>query len=341
MIDLTLSRAGLLLGVLLATAFLAYAAAKAGAAERLPSYSLDSGQSSVSGLSSGGYMAGQFAVAFSSTIAGAGIVAAGPYYCAQGQPLRALNQCMATRFGPPDAAALFLLARRFARTGEIDDVANVARQRIYIFSGGSDRTVAPSVAAEARDFYRLAGVDGDGLEFVAGMPAGHGFVTADFGNACETSAPPFVNDCDYDQAGAILGRIYGKLEPPAAAPAGRIVSFDQAEFLADARRYGLDETGFLYEPAACRGGERCRAHIVFHGCRQSHEAVGDAVYAKAGYNRWAETNKMLVLYPQATALPANPNGCWDWFGYTGPAYATKSGLQMAAVRRMLDRVAGK
>jgi poly(3-hydroxybutyrate) depolymerase len=38
----------------------------------------------VSGISSGGYMAVQFQVAFSKLVKGAGILAAGPYDCAEG-----------------------------------------------------------------------------------------------------------------------------------------------------------------------------------------------------------------------------------------------------------------
>ena len=37
----------------------------------------------------------------------------------------------------------------------------------------------------------------------------------------------------------------------------------------------------------------------------------------------------------------NPNGCWDWWGYTGVAYPTKAGPQIAAVRAMLGRLAGR
>lgn len=38
----------------------------------------------VSGLSSGGYMANQLHLAYSDWVKGVGILAAGPYYCAQG-----------------------------------------------------------------------------------------------------------------------------------------------------------------------------------------------------------------------------------------------------------------
>ena len=41
-----------------------------------------------------------------------------------------------------------------------------------------------------------------------------------------------------------------------------------------------------------------------------------------GYNKWADTNRIIVLYPQATPTSSNPLGCWDWWGYDDPSYAT-------------------
>ncbi len=74
-------------------------------AAELPSFNVDLAQTSVSGLSSGAFMAGQFHVAFSATVLGAGIVAGGPYGCAEGQLATALNRCMQTHGGPPDRGA--------------------------------------------------------------------------------------------------------------------------------------------------------------------------------------------------------------------------------------------
>ena len=59
----------------------------------------------------------------------------------------------------------------------------------------------------------------------------------------------------------------------------------------------------------------------------------------AGYNAWADFNRLMILYPQASATYANPNACWDWFAYDDTRYAQKSGRQMAAVKRMVDRLA--
>ena len=60
----------------------------------------------------------------------------------------------------------------------------------------------------------------------------------------------------------------------------------------------------------------------------------------AGYNRWAATNAIVVLYPQATASAANPNRCWDFWGYTGADYRIQRGPQVRAVKGMVDRLLG-
>ena len=53
-------------------------------ATRLPSYSVDLGQTSVSGISSGGFMSVQLHLAHSALISGVGVLAGGPYACARG-----------------------------------------------------------------------------------------------------------------------------------------------------------------------------------------------------------------------------------------------------------------
>jgi poly(3-hydroxybutyrate) depolymerase len=90
---------------------------------------------------------------------------------------------------------------------------------------------------------------------------------------------------------------------------------------------------------------------VFHGCRQNAEQVGERFVREAGYNRWADSNRLIVLYPQTIArygpgysdrrwsYAYNPRGCWDWWGYTNAQYATKAGLQIRAVFAMLERLA--
>jgi len=84
------------------------AATTARAAPRLGGHGADLSETSVSGVSSGGYMAVQFHVAHSRLVKGAGVLAGGPYYCAQGSVWTATYNCLAP--GPwtpvPDPARL-------------------------------------------------------------------------------------------------------------------------------------------------------------------------------------------------------------------------------------------
>ena len=95
-------------------------------------------------------------------------------------------------------------------------------------------------------------------------------------------------------------------------------------------------TGWLYVPQACAAGENCRLHVVLHGCKQNTADVGQEYVRNTGYNRWADTNHIVMLYPQTSQ--AATNSCWDWWGYDSANYARKSGPQMAAIKAMVDQV---
>jgi hypothetical protein len=59
------------------------------------SLKIDVDKVSVSGISSGGFMAHQFHVAHSGNLMGVGIIAGGPYHCAQGDVMRGMMTCTA------------------------------------------------------------------------------------------------------------------------------------------------------------------------------------------------------------------------------------------------------
>jgi hypothetical protein len=183
------------------------------------------------------------------------------------------------------------------------------------------------------------------------LDAQHAMPTDSFGNACQTLGDPYINDCNFDAAGELLQWIYGSLKPRSTGQlTGQFIQFDQSEFLKDSSSHDLDMTGWVYVPAACAAGQVCKLHVVFHGCQQyqSHQFLspdqglvtfGTTYVRHTGYNEWADTNEIIVLYPQATAdFIRNPNGCWDWWGYDDPNYTVKTGAQMAAVKAMIDRI---
>ncbi|MDJ0894173.1 MAG: hypothetical protein QNJ92_03455 [Alphaproteobacteria bacterium] len=316
----------------------AWAPTVAEAADPLPQMQLDPAGTTVSGLSSGAYMAVQFHVAHSASLIGAGVVAGGPYFCAEGQLATALNRCMQTFLGLPDADALVAKARGFADAGRIDPLDGLAGDRVYLFSSAQDGTVTQPVMDAARDFYQRAGVPPSSIKYVTDIASGHAFLVEDAANACGVTGTPFINDCDYDQAGDILQHLYGALDPPTAMDDSRLKTFDQAEFLTNPESHGMASEGFVYIPAACEAGEPCRLHIAFAGCKQTPADIGDLYPRTTGYNRWAESNSLVVLYPQSSVSTGNPNGCWDWWGYDDAAYHTKRGRQMTAVAKMAARL---
>jgi hypothetical protein len=123
---------------------------------------------------------------------------------------------------------------------------------------------------------------------------------------------------------------------------GQFIQFSQSEFISGLPvSIGMDTTGYAYIPAACASGAVCKVHVSFHGCLQYAGTIGDIYYTKTGINKWADTNNMIVLYPQtvATVVPLNPNGCWDWAGnVSGPDYANRYGPQIMAIRGMINRL---
>ena len=343
------------------------------AADPLGRFPVDPAQVSVSGISSGAFMANQLHIAHSAGIIGAGVIAGGLYGCTVDHELEdgvyalaslAVGPCMSVPTLLQPVAFYAQLTADLAAKGWIDPPSNLTRSRVYMFTGQADKVVNSKAIELGTSLYRTLGVPASQVKFrdqdLPGAGAGHSWVTKNFGNACDANANPFINDCRYDQAEDLLQTIYGPLQPPAAPPAGHIVAFDQMEFVPGkaAAANGLLDTGYLYVPRACESGaaRRCRLHVVLHGCLQSAEVLRDEFYTKIGVNEWADTNRIVVLYPQAHAigvaelssqdssslLNTNPEGCWDWWGYAGDKqYLTKQGVQVGAIWSMVQRVTGE
>lgn len=324
-------------------------------AAKLPALAANISETSVSGISSGAYMAGQFEIAHSKIVAGAAIIAGGPYGCAESafadimsgpgaaflNLSKAINGCMLNAlafWGVPDTEVLAEKTKKLADTGRIDPLESLVSDRVYFFSGTNDHTVVPAIVAAAHDYYKLLGVPESNLEYVSKLPAGHAFVTDDEGLACENTGAPYVVDCNYDQAGEILEHIYGKLSPRTSTPAGVFQEFDQQPFFEGIPNNGMEKRGVVYIPPACAKDTTCRVHIAYHGCAQNRDTAGDAFIRESGYANWADGNALIILFPEAAASPVNPQGCWDWWGYTSEDYLTRDAPQIEAVYRMLQRL---
>lgn len=317
----------------------------------LASYGIDIQQTSVSGVSSGGAMAVQMHVAYSKIMRGVGVIAGVTYDCANSDlPLASASKlvlpaCMDGSIdfangsiGRTDAAAAH---------GYIDQTANLAGQNVWLFSGYNDGLVrrgAMDSVAEYYNHYR------GNVFYKTNNHAPHALVSNGTTNPCLGVNHDFINNCNYDAAGLLLQHIYGRMNAPSTSLSSSVQAFDQREFVDPALvgRIGLADTGYVYVPDACKTAT-CRVHVVFHGCLQYAARVDDAVYDKGGYNKWAETNKLIVLYPQTEPIGTlpfgdNPLGCWDWWGLSDALpgnreFARKTGYQISAIKRMLDRLA--
>lgn len=202
---------------------------------------IDVGQISVSGISSGGFMAHQFHVAHSAHVVGAGVVAGGPYYCARGNILDAVTRC--SQFVMLQCVALGLDARWCSRTdlaprstdavgtaaqesfaeavrqqgaGTIDPLTNLKQARVYLFSGIHDEIVPQGVMDTLFRFYTDAdkgGVAQSQIEYSRTFPARHTMVRDSFdkpagevvGNCPlpPTPAPPIDRNAFIDDCEAV------------------------------------------------------------------------------------------------------------------------------------------
>lgn len=319
---------------------------------KLPACGADLSQTTVSGLSSGAFMTTQFHVAYSDTIVGAGIIAGGPYYCAGcNDDMEFAKTAMTTCMKPignsgPDGDKLFKSAESFAAKGWIDPLSNLVNDKVYVFTGAADEVVLSKVVNETVDFYKAAQVPEGNIMYNPFVNAGHAIIVADTANPCNENGAPYINDCNFNQSHRILEHLYGDLKPPASSLSSKIIAFDQSEFFAGANpdNISMSKKAYVYIPKSCEEG-KCRVHVVFHGCLQGASEIGKEYCTETGYNEMADTNNIIVLYPQADVQsPGNPEGCWDFWGYSSsdrddPDFYKKEAPQMSAVMSMLNRLA--
>ncbi|MBA2674340.1 PHB depolymerase family esterase [Ramlibacter sp.] len=336
-----------LLRTLAAAAAMALATVAAHAVVALPKYNVDTSKATVSGLSSGGFMANQLGYAYSSYFKGVGIFAGGPYMCAGHSNYTA---CMYNATISSTQLSTMQADINNWSGSQIDAKANVAAQKVYMFVGTSDSTVGPNPMLGAKTQYTNNGVTAANLLYVSRASTAHVFPT-DFDstgdNACGTSASPYISNCGYDGVQAMFTHFYGGLNARNNAPAaGNYIEFDQAAFTANP---GMSATGWVYVPASCASGTQCKVHVALHGCQQNYATIGDKFIKNTGYTRWADTNGIIVLFPQAkvdstsratsaSGSLANPNGCWDWIGWYGTNFAQKGGTQIAAIKAMVNQL---
>ncbi|CAE6960322.1 unnamed protein product [Symbiodinium sp. KB8] len=324
----------------------ALAAAQTLPGSNMPPLNVDRNDITVSGISSGGFMAVQLHVAFSATFSkGLGVLAGGPYWCAMDNVEIALTSCMSVGY-TIDSSYLELVAKWTAYSGFADPTTNMRDSNVWVLSAQQDTVVETEVVKKLEEFYTSYVADPSRIKGVYNQSGEHSQLTLDYGNACTTLAEPFLNKCDFDAAGALLQHIFedSLAPPPSTAFNGTVYSFDQGIFFDSkvwAAAFGMGPTGFVYVPKQCEAGTQCRLHVALHGCEMTQKDIGQQYVLHGGYNSWADANDMVVLYPQAYTNVLNPKGCFDWWSYAGLSYASNVGSQTLTIKRMVDSLIGQ
>jgi len=308
----------------------------------VPALKLNLDQTTVSGLSSGGYMAAQFQLAHADWVKGAAIVAAGPVYCAQNNLMNALDHCINKVGSAIPLADINKQLKDWSVQGLLASEAEIKQSKVWLLHGTADQKIAKAVADALHQQYQ-EWLPKTQLSYLQDKNFAHHMPTLNQGSACDTSEAPFLGKCNYDAAGEALTFIQTDLKAPADSSSGSIYPVEQQKIAGDLAAT-MAEQGFVYVPKSCEQGQSCTLHISFHGCNQHADAVGMAYVEHAGFNRYADSNNIVVLYPQTRAsnlMPMNPQACWDWWGYTDGNYANRKGQQIQAVVKLAQFLAGK
>jgi poly(3-hydroxybutyrate) depolymerase len=308
----------------------------------LGSYNITPSAVTVAGISSGGYMATQLQVAYSKAIYGTAVMAGGTYYCAQDNEAFWGEAC-ATGVNVP-VSSLVSYTNKEASAGAIDPVSNIAGKPIYMFSGTLDTVNYQATMNDLYQYYQSFTSIGE-ITYNNYTAAEHSWVSPDAITACGYLALPYINNCGIDPEQTFLTMFYGTLQARnSGALGGSFIQFNQNSFCANGNcaAISMDSTGWVFVPKNCAAGQACRLVVALHGCSQNQETVGTAFVHDSGINEWADTNNIIVLYPQTidADVPYNPYGCWDWWGYTNSHYALKSGPQMTAIMAEVNKLAG-
>ena len=110
------------------------------------------------------------------------------------------------------------------------------------------------------------------------------------GSACSVKGSPYINDCNFDLAGAMLQHLYGTLNARnnATLPTGNYIEFNQSEFITN---HGMATTGWAYVPQACQAGGTATCTTASN---YAHTLAGRA-YAAGGYTYALGSNQNMGL----------------------------------------------
>ncbi|MFP5519050.1 MAG: prolyl oligopeptidase family serine peptidase [Bdellovibrionia bacterium] len=285
----------------------------------------------IAGISSGAFMVQQMQVAYPELFAGVGMIAGGVWSCSDGDWQRASRVCMKDP-NAIDLSKIFLKLDDLVTQKKIGEISKLKNHRSFIFQGQKDSVLAPASAVVLEQFYQKLGAP---YFAVTHLPAGHGYPTNKSDKECGLSQLPWLINCEYDLSGHLLQYWLGSLQPAEKQKNESLYYFNQKEFASVESK--VSDVGRVYIPEYCQKN-KCHLVMMLHGCLMGPAIVGDQFVVGTELLDWAEGNRFVVVFPATQRSARNPNGCWDWFGYTGEDYLLRDGPQMLFLKNIISRI---
>ena len=202
------------------------------------------------------------------------------------------------------------------RADRIDPIADVKNDRIYLFSGTNDHTVVPAIVAAAR-FYEDLGVP------EANRSSTSRTSLPDTRSSPTRTAPPANTPASPTSSIATTirpARPEADLRRPRARAAQILPARSRCSTSARSRRrrqHGLERRGLVYVPHACEGRNRLpRAHRLPR-LRPEPHGRRRRLRPESGLRPLGRHQQPYRAVPADGDDAVNPQGCWDWWGYTG------------------------
>jgi len=248
-----------------------------------------------------------------------------------------------SRCGRGCKASNYLRTR--AKNGKIDDPSNLRHTPVILFNGRNDNMVYKKVMVETHAQLSEF-IDEDKITTNFQTTAGHVW-SIDHGR-CRCGQCPYgafenldccqVNNCAYDLSGDFMRATYGKSVQPRVVASSTLYWINQWEYWTAGRPENstVMEWMIAYVPKSCEASpSSCKLHVNYHGC-VTPTWRGRILWTQSiDLNEYAESNGMVVLYPQAQGSERSGEGCWNWEAYGDDAnFDTREGKQLGMVARI-------
>jgi hypothetical protein len=210
-----------------------------------------------------------------------------------------------------DVDELINITRLSALIKVIDPVDEMKGARVMIIRGRRDSLVRQGVANKLYKYYSYF-IDESDIATNYSLEAEHAMYTDDYGEDCLYLGKPFLNNCNFSAAYAILQHIYGDITPANSSkivPENvlctctciinyfsdmfhfQLLAFFQSEFfVASDTMVGMGLIGYVYVPTAC--------HNTYQGIDFASEPS------------WIPVCNYCNLYTSVCRLHIAFHGCW-------------------------------